>query len=68
MLKEETSGKKFRVDRWLRKEGGGGITCVLQDGEVLEKAGVNISVVRGVLPPKAVQQMRARLDHSSIEK
>lgn len=51
---------KFKVDRWTRKEGGGGITCVLQDGRVFEKAGVNISVVSGTLPPAAVQQMRSR--------
>ncbi|XP_058801196.1 oxygen-dependent coproporphyrinogen-III oxidase isoform X2 [Phymastichus coffea] len=51
---------KFKVDRWTRKEGGGGITCVLQDGNVFEKAGVNISVVNGTLPSNAVQQMRAR--------
>jgi coproporphyrinogen III oxidase len=57
---EEGSGMKFQVDRWLRPEGGGGITCVIQDGQVFEKAGVNISVVHGKLPPAAVQQMRAR--------
>ncbi|XP_030557177.1 oxygen-dependent coproporphyrinogen-III oxidase [Drosophila novamexicana] len=57
---EEFSGQKFKVDRWQRKEGGGGVTCVLQDGEVFEKAGVNVSVVTGMLPPAAVQQMRAR--------
>lgn len=50
------------MDRWLRKEGGGGISCVLQDGRVFEKAGVNISVVSGTLPPAAVQQMRSRSD------
>lgn len=57
---EEYFGQKFKVDRWMRKEGGGGITCVLQDGDVFEKAGVNISVVTGNLPPGAVQQMRTR--------
>lgn len=57
---EENFGKKFIVDRWKRKEGGGGITCVLQDGDVFEKAGVNISVVSGILPPGAIQQMRSR--------
>ncbi|BFZ09847.1 hypothetical protein BsWGS_12886 [Bradybaena similaris] len=56
----EEGGKKFQTDRWLREQGGGGITCVLQDGTVFEKAGVNISVVTGILPPSAVQQMRAR--------
>ncbi|XP_059045626.1 oxygen-dependent coproporphyrinogen-III oxidase isoform X2 [Achroia grisella] len=58
--KEEDEDAKFKVDRWTRKEGGGGITCVLQDGRVFEKAGVNISVVSGKLPPAAVQQMRSR--------
>lgn len=57
---EEDPDVKFKVDRWERKEGGGGITCVLQDGAVLEKAGVNISVVSGTLPEGAVAQMRAR--------
>lgn len=56
----ENFGKKFEIDRWQRKEGGGGITCVLQDGDIFEKAGVNISVVSGLLPPGAVQQMRSR--------
>lgn len=28
-------GQEFRVDRWLRNEGGGGISCVLQDGKSL---------------------------------
>jgi len=31
---------------------------------ILEKAGVNISIVHGVLPPAAIQQMRA--DHKSM--
>uniref|UniRef100_A0A1Q3F933 coproporphyrinogen oxidase n=1 Tax=Culex tarsalis TaxID=7177 RepID=A0A1Q3F933_CULTA len=57
---EENFGTKFTVDRWERKEGGGGITCVLQDGDVFEKAGVNISVVHGNLPKGAIQQMRSR--------
>jgi coproporphyrinogen III oxidase len=57
---EENFGKKFKVDRWERNEGGGGVTCVLQDGDTFEKAGVNVSVVTGMLPPAAVQQMRAR--------
>ena len=53
-------GTKFCVDRWEREEGGGGISCILQDGKVFEKAGVNISVVHGNLPPAAVKQMRSR--------
>lgn len=56
----ENFGRRFTVDRWQRPEGGGGITCVLQDGDVFEKAGVNISVVSGILPQGAIQQMRSR--------
>ncbi|XP_050523837.1 oxygen-dependent coproporphyrinogen-III oxidase isoform X3 [Daktulosphaira vitifoliae] len=59
-LEKEEPTKKFLVDRWLRPEGGGGITCVMQDGEVFEKAGVNISVVHGNLPPGAIAQMKSR--------
>eukprot|EP01135_Chromosphaera_perkinsii_P007066 Nk52_evm5s684 gene=Nk52_evmTU5s684 len=55
-----TDGKEFTVDQWKREAGGGGVSCVLQDGEVFEKAGVNVSVVYGMLPPAALEQMRAR--------
>ena len=48
------------MDRWTRSEGGGGISCILQDGNTFEKAGVNISVVHGMIPPAAVAQMNAR--------
>lgn len=46
-------GGKFKEDAWSRKGGGGGISRVLQDGVVWEKAGVNVSVVYGVMPPDA---------------
>ncbi|KAF8245808.1 Coproporphyrinogen oxidase [Wilcoxina mikolae CBS 423.85] len=64
---EKLDGKKFLVDAWEREggNGGGGTSCVLQDGNVFEKAGVNISVVYGKLPPAAVQSMRAH--HKSID-
>jgi hypothetical protein len=57
---EQNSEARFKVDRWTREEGGGGITCVMQDGHVFEKAGVNISVVHGLLPVQGIEQMRAR--------
>ena len=50
----------MQVDRWERAEGGGGIACVLQDGQVFEKAGVNISVVEGDLTKGALQHMKSR--------
>ena len=46
-------GGNFKEDVWSRPGGGGGISRVLQDGAVWEKAGVNVSVVYGVMPPEA---------------
>ncbi|XP_070687978.1 oxygen-dependent coproporphyrinogen-III oxidase, mitochondrial [Pempheris klunzingeri] len=57
---QEVDGGTFKVDRWQRKEGGGGISCVMQDGKVFEKAGVNVSVVFGHLTEEAAKQMRSR--------
>ncbi|XP_061635439.1 oxygen-dependent coproporphyrinogen-III oxidase, mitochondrial [Phyllopteryx taeniolatus] len=57
---EEVDGGTFKVDRWERKEGGGGISCVMQDGKVFEKAGVNVSVVFGNLTEEAARQMKSR--------
>ncbi|KAK3818838.1 MAG: coproporphyrinogen III oxidase [Benniella sp.] len=58
---EQLDGQgKFRVDQWNRVEGGDGISMVMQDGKVFEKAGVGVSVVYGMLPPAAVAQMRAQ--------
>jgi coproporphyrinogen III oxidase len=50
---EAVDGGKFREDAWIRPGGGGGISRVLQDGNVWEKAGVNVSVVYGSMPPEA---------------
>lgn len=48
---EAVDGKAtFLRDNWNREEGGGGLSCVLTDGNVFEKAGVNISKVYGELP------------------
>jgi coproporphyrinogen III oxidase len=52
---EETDGKaKFQQDEWDRAEGkgGGGITRVIQNGNVFEKSGVNTSVVYGHVSEK----------------
>ncbi|WP_422349727.1 oxygen-dependent coproporphyrinogen oxidase [Flagellimonas sp.] len=53
---EEIDGKaKFQQDLWKRPEGGGGRTRVIENGNVFEKGGVNISAVHGELP-KSMQQ------------
>ena len=51
---EGIDGRTFRRDAWSRPEGGGGVTQVLENGGVFERAGVNFSHVHGAnLPPSA---------------
>ncbi len=48
---EAVDGKaQFKEDIWERPEGGGGRTRVIENGNVFEKGGVNISGVHGKLP------------------
>lgn len=48
---ESIDGKAaFKEDIWERPEGGGGRTRVIENGNVFEKGGVNISGVHGTLP------------------
>jgi len=48
---EKADGKAvFHQDIWERPEGGGGRTRVIENGNVFEKGGVNISAVHGPLP------------------
>ena len=41
---------KFEEEQWTREGGGGGRTRIIQNGNVLEKGGVNFSAVEGKLP------------------
>jgi len=62
---EKIDGGKFKTDQWDRPEGGGGTTCVLQESNVFEKAGVNTSIVYGNLPRPAIQRMR--VNHKALD-
>ena len=37
---ELVDGKNFMQDSWQRPEGGGGTSCILEEGNVFERAGV----------------------------
>ena len=51
---ELVDGKTFLHDSWQRPEGGGGNSCMLEGGNVFERAGVGFSHVLGnKLPPAA---------------
>jgi coproporphyrinogen III oxidase len=56
-LEEIDRARTFTRDAWTRPEGGGGLSRVLQDGAVFEKAGVNTSAVSGVLSGKLAERM-----------
>ena len=53
-------GAKFHEDAWVRESGGGGISKVLKNGKVFEKAGVNLSVVYGTMPQEALKAATER--------
>jgi coproporphyrinogen III oxidase len=51
---EALDGRDFLRDEWQRPEGGGGITRLIEEGNLLERGGVGFSHVRGTkLPPSA---------------
>jgi coproporphyrinogen III oxidase len=58
-LENEDGRAVFKSDSWQRPGGGGGISRVLADGEVFEKAGVNTSAVHGQFKPEFAQSLPA---------
>ncbi len=51
---ELVDGKTFLHDSWQRPEGGGGTSCMLENGNVFERAGIGFShVIGNKLPPAA---------------
>ena len=64
---EKVDGKHFRRDEWERPEGGGGLSCVLEEGNVLERGGVNYSHVFGGGLPASATAARPELAGRSFE-
>jgi coproporphyrinogen III oxidase len=64
---EQADGKPFTRDAWQRPEGGGGVTRVLEDGNVLERGGVNLSRVQGSRLPASATAARPQLAGRSYE-
>lgn len=59
-LEKEDGKGKFKEDKWVRAEGGGGKTRIIQDGNVIEKGGVLYSAVHGPIP----DFLKKNTDHS----
>ncbi len=56
-LEEIEQETRFTDDAWERTGGGGGLTRVMENGRVFEKAGVNTSTVFGSLPATIATKM-----------
>ena len=64
---ETLDGKAFRSDAWQRAEGGGGVSRVLEEGQLFERAGVNLSRVHGRELPPSASASRPQLAGRSFE-
>ena len=64
-LTEEDGKAIFKIDEWTRGsggKGGGGITRVIENGNVFEKGGVNTSVVYGKVSREMKKQLKLEGD------
>ena len=66
-LEQEDGRATFLRDVWQRPEGGGGISCVMENGLVFEKAGVNFSHIYGESLPHAATKARPELAGKPFE-
>jgi coproporphyrinogen III oxidase len=64
---EVVDRKGFTRDSWQRAEGGGGTTCIVEDGQVFERGGVNVSRVQGRNLPPSASAARPQLAGRSFE-
>jgi coproporphyrinogen III oxidase len=64
---EKQDGGKFLEESWLREEGGGGRSRVLEQGVVIEKGGVNFSHVMGTQLPASATAARPELAGRSFQ-
>ena len=58
---EAIDGGRFARDAWERPEGGGGLSRIIESGEVLERGGVNFSHVKGEQLPASATASRPQL-------
>jgi len=61
-LEQLDGSAKFEEEVWERDGGGGGRTRVIQNGNILEKGGVNFSAVHGKLPDGVKKAFKVEQD------
>jgi coproporphyrinogen III oxidase len=64
---EKIEGGAFRRDSWDRPEGGGGISCLTENGQIFERAVVSFSHVFGKQLPPSASATRPELAGRSFE-
>ena len=64
---EELDGKSFLRDSWNRPQGGGGISRLVEQGNLFERGGVNFSHVYGQTLPPSASALRPELAGRSYE-
>ncbi|MCX2739352.1 oxygen-dependent coproporphyrinogen oxidase [Pontibacter anaerobius] len=57
-LENTDGGATFTSDEWVHEGGGGGVSRVIEGGNVLEKGGVNFSAVQGELSPQFLKALQ----------
>ena len=58
---------KFEREDWKRERGGGGLTISLNNHDILEKAGINTSIVYGDLEINEQRLFKSMLDSKGIQ-
>jgi coproporphyrinogen III oxidase len=64
---EQLDGMAFRRDAWERPEGGGGLSCVIEEGYLLERGGVSFSHVMGAGLPASATASRPEVAGRAFE-
>ncbi len=64
---ERLDGSSFKRDSWKRAEGGGGTSCVIEEGALFERGGVNFSRVEGAALPPSASASRPQLAGRAYE-
>lgn len=67
VMEGEDGQAHFVEDAWQHKEGGGGLSRILEGGAVIEKGGVNFSHVEGLQLPKAATDKRPELQNARFQ-
>lgn len=63
---QDGESKRFAGSGWEREGFGHGLTHLVEYGEVLERAAVNVSLVRGDHAPPAITEGHSRLDREGL--